>query len=120
MVAIACPFPGIARRPACSPRVRRRRRRLAAAVVTAVAAIVVWTLVGVAGWPGSGPLAAPGSVPARLAPAAAVVYIVQPGDTVWSIARSFQPRGEVRPLVDRLQAQVGGRSLQVGDRIVLP
>lgn len=47
-------------------------------------------------------------------------YVVQPGDTLWSIARSLQPEGDVRPLVDDLAASRQGRPLQPGERIELP
>jgi len=50
---------------------------------------------------------------------AAVIHVVQPGETAWSIARSVQPTGEIRPLVDRLVAQEHGRPLQAGDRLVV-
>jgi LysM repeat protein len=48
------------------------------------------------------------------------VHIVQPGDTLWSIARRLQPEGDLRPLVDRLAMAHGGAALQVGERIGLP
>jgi hypothetical protein len=108
-----------ARRGATSFEVRRRRRHVAAAAVAGVAS-VVWTLGGAAGWLGSGPLAAPEPHGVRLIPVVEVFHVVQPGDTVWSIARSFQTHGEIRPLVDRLEAQTHGQALQVGDRIALP
>jgi hypothetical protein len=119
MAAIACPPlapPRLAsahRTRRASPRVRRRRQ-VAAAVAVLLVAGVVWALGGLLGWLGSAPLAAPGPVPA-----AAVVYVVQPGDTVWGIARSVQPQGEVRPLVDRLEHELGGKALYVGERLVL-
>lgn len=47
-------------------------------------------------------------------------YVVQPGDTLWTIARSLQPEGDVRPLVDDLAAARDGRPLQPGERIELP
>ena len=106
------------RRP--SARVLRRRRQLAAAVIALVfAAGAVWALGGVTGSLGSSPLAAPGAGPSALTPVAAEVYVVQPGDTVWSIARSVQPTGEIRPLVDRLEHELHGQPLQVGDRLAL-
>jgi hypothetical protein len=46
--------------------------------------------------------------------------IVQPGDTLWSIARRVQPTGDVRPLVSALIDEYGGRPLQVGETISLP
>ena len=105
------------RRP--SARVLRRRRQLTLAVLMVPAAGAVWALGGVTGSLGSAPLAAPGAGPSGVAPASAVVRIAQPGDTVWSIARSMQPRGEIRPLVDRLERELHGRPLQAGDRLVL-
>ena len=45
-------------------------------------------------------------------------YVVQPGDTVWSVARRLQPEGDVRPVVDRLAAARGGAdALAVGEVI---
>ena len=44
-------------------------------------------------------------------------YVVQPGDTVWSVARRVQPDGDVRPLVDRVVAARGGDGLAVGEVI---
>jgi hypothetical protein len=91
----------------------RRRRLVAAFLLTAVllgAALMAGALV-----PGSSATARPAAPPA----AGARVHVVQPGDTVWSIARSVQPDGDVRPLVDRLVADHGGM-LRVGQRIVFP
>jgi hypothetical protein len=111
--------PRVAGRPAVSPPVARRRRQVVMAAVLLLAASAVWALGGLLGWLGSGPLAAPGPDPMRAVPAAAVVHVVQPGETVWSIARAAQPKGEVRPLVDRLERELHGRPLQVGDRLTL-
>jgi LysM domain len=44
-------------------------------------------------------------------------YVVQPGDTVWSVARRVQPEGDVRSFVDRLVAARGGDGLAVGEVI---
>ena len=44
-------------------------------------------------------------------------YVVQPGDTVWSVARRLHPDGDVRPLVDRLVAAHDGSTLAVGEVI---
>jgi nucleoid-associated protein YgaU len=48
-----------------------------------------------------------------------VAFVVQPGDTLWSIARQLQPTGDVRPLVHRLERANHGDRLQVGDRLLL-
>lgn len=47
-------------------------------------------------------------------------YVVQPGDTLWSIARRLQPEGDVRPLVDQLVDLNGGTDLGVGQRLSIP
>ena len=48
------------------------------------------------------------------------VVIVQPGDTLWSLAREAQPEGDIRPLVAQLRRAHGGSSLRAGERLVLP
>jgi len=74
------------------------------------------------GWlltPRVGP--ASGSVPAS-APVRGpdpVVYVVQPGDTLWSIARHVQPEGDIRPLVERLERVNGGPRVHIGDRVAV-
>ncbi len=52
--------------------------------------------------------------------AAAVEVIVEPGDTLWSIAHELQPRGDVRDLVGELARIVDPAALQPGQRIVVP
>jgi LysM repeat protein len=47
-------------------------------------------------------------------------YVVQPGDTLWQIARSVRPSGDIRPLVADLAKQHGGSDINVGDVITLP
>jgi LysM repeat protein len=99
------------------PRSTYRRRRLVAAVVVAGLVIAAWAALGALG----GALTASGrSVPSPRSAVPVAVVDVQPGDTIWSIARRVQPSGDVRPLVDRLAAAHGGTVLQVGERIVVP
>lgn len=94
-----------------------RRRRLVAAVVAAGLLLTAWAALGALG----GALTASGrSVPDPRSAGPVAVVDVQPGDTIWSIARRVQPSGDVRPLVDRLAAAHGGTVLQVGERIVVP
>jgi nucleoid-associated protein YgaU len=106
------------RRPPTSAARRRAtiRRRLTAIAFTAGLVLVIRPLV----LPGGDPLVVPG----RVTPAAAAVgtrtYIVQPGDTLWSIARHVHPDQDPRPLMDQLSAQVPGGSLQAGQHLVLP
>ena len=96
-----------------SPSTYRRRQALAAgavAVASAVASVVLGSL-------GGGSLAAPER---PLSLIAGQVYEVQPGDTFWAIARTLDPTGDPRPLVDRLVAEHGGPVLVVGEHIRLP
>jgi hypothetical protein len=48
---------------------------------------------------------------------APVEVVVQPGDTLWSIARRLQPSGDVRQLVDRLASRAGGAAVASGQRL---
>ena len=100
-------------RRSVSPSTYRRRQALAAggvAALSAVASIVLGAL-------GGGSLTAPER---PLPVVAGQVYVVQPGDTFWAIARSLDPDGDPRPLVDRLVADHGGPVLVVGEQIRLP
>lgn len=130
MVAVAYPALGLpkaggrttapvgAARATVRPRVtpasyRRRRLGVGSLVLTMLLAgrVVVGSL-------GGGPLSAPEPTSPMLI--TRQVHVVQPGDTLWSIARSLQPEGDVRRLVHQLSAQRSGAALQVGERITLP
>ncbi len=67
---------------------------------------------------GGGPLTATGA--ARGTPAAARVWVVRPGDTLWTIALAAGAKGDIRPLVDKLAAETGNKPLQVGEQVLLP
>ena len=90
------------------------RRRLAALLVVAAVALAARGLVGsfLAGPP------SPQSV--KTVSMGQDSYVVQPGDTLWGIARAIQPSGDVRPMVDTLAARRRGAPLRVGERITLP
>ncbi len=90
------------------------RRRLVAVLALASVALVAKAWVG-AGWTEADPARA-----APMIPASARSYVVRPGDTIWTIARALEPRGDVRPVVDRMAHGRQGRPLRVGERIVLP
>ena len=47
-------------------------------------------------------------------------YMVQPGDSLWSIARSLQPTGDVRMLVHLLEQANGVVNVDAGSTIVVP
>lgn len=106
-----------------------RRRRLVVTVglvVVALAAVLVLRAV-LAGL-GGGSLTTAGSSGAQSSsigslapvPAAAHIHVVQPGETLWSIALSSTRGGDPRPIVDQLQQQLDGHALWVGQHLVLP
>lgn len=45
------------------------------------------------------------------------LYIVQPGDTLWSIAAGIDTDGDVRDTVDYLANLNGGSSISAGQRL---
>lgn len=95
--------------------VYRRRRAIALLVAATVLAALVLAVGGLLASFGGGPLTAserPG--------APASVYVVQPGDTFWDIARRLDPAGDPRPVVARLVAAHGSPVLLAGERIALP
>jgi hypothetical protein len=104
--------------------VYRARRRAVAALGVLVLALVV-AAVSVRTLPALDALAAePAPAPASAGAATPVVppsgsYVVQPGDTLWSIAESLAPDGDVRPLVDQLAERAGPGPLQAGARLDL-
>lgn len=49
-----------------------------------------------------------------------VRYVVQPGDTMWSLAQRLPHEGSVSSYVDELVEANGGAALAVGQVIVLP
>lgn len=61
-----------------------------------------------------------GADAAATLPIAQREYVVQPGDTLWKIARALQPEGDVRPLVYQLAKARGGAPLRAGERIRMP
>jgi Tfp pilus assembly protein FimV len=93
-----------------------RRRRLAVLAVVAVVLVAALLLANavLARTAGGG---TPHPV-AGTSPAAGV--IVQPGDTLWSIARRLAPDADVRLVVDQLVDLNGRAPLTVGQRLQLP
>lgn len=98
-----------------------RRRRLGIATLVAGAALLMMagSLVLQAVRTGGGPLTTPGAAPG-IHLASDQVWVVQPGDTVWSIAQTADPGADVRPLVDRITAELRGQPLYPGERILIP
>jgi nucleoid-associated protein YgaU len=128
MAAIAYPRPGerpqvpARRHLTVVPAPARRRARSAVywrrrLLVLVAAVLIVIAARAALGALGGGPLAAPEAPAGR--GGATAVYVVQAGDTYWSIARHLQPNGDVRALVDRLSSGHHGAPLQPGEQLVL-
>jgi Tfp pilus assembly protein FimV len=90
-----------------------RRRRTACAGLIAGAGLVLWLIVHVL----SG---SPAPTIGSTTDVAAHVYVVQPGDTLWSIADQLEPNADIRPLVDALNAEVHGQPIQPGEQLTIP
>jgi hypothetical protein len=113
--------PELPRPTRLSPAVYRRRRIAVATLV--VAAFLAVAPVATAGlnwaWHEANPTPAV-SAPVHAAAPMETTWTVRPGDTLWGIARSVQPTGDLRPLLSKLMAQYKNDALQVGDTIAIP
>jgi nucleoid-associated protein YgaU len=110
-MAIAVVIPGPWAESTPASQIYARRRLIAGLFL---AAIVLVLLVG-----GGHVVAKPGGEPAVGAPATAS-YVVQPGDTLWSIAQRFHGQAVLAEYVDALVAANGGTQLQVSQSLTLP
>jgi hypothetical protein len=80
-------------------------------------------LVGM--WAGFGALSAAHQqrfavLPGSVRTPSGYLYVVKPGDTLWSIASRLEPGGDPRLLVAQLQSELHGATLDPGARLVLP
>ena len=99
------------RRSHRTTRATYRRRRLAA-VVVALGVVVAVGKVGAT--LGGSPLVAS----ERPSTSATVsTFVVQPGDSLWSIARRIDPGADPRPIVDALARDRHGAALRPGETI---
>jgi hypothetical protein len=100
--------------------VARSPRRIRRVLLWTLATAIVVLLALPWGGTGGRPLASPG--PARVGDpvAAHALYIVQPGDTLWTIAQRLDPQGDPRAVEAELAAEVGGDTIVPGERLVLP
>ncbi len=118
MVAVLTTMPGSELTAYVAPRpsaiTLRRRRLRAVLLVVLLAAAPAWGAARAAAALGD----VPASVPERRPGPA--TYLVQPGDTLWSVARTLRPEGDVRPLVRALVRANGGAALEVGQQLLLP
>ena len=101
--------------------VYRRRRAVALLALVALALVASAAVRLALAGPGGGALTTAGSSGAATAsPVPGAVYVVQPGDSLWSIVRAAGLGGDPRPMVDRLALQLNGRPLLPGQRILIP
>jgi nucleoid-associated protein YgaU len=112
--------PGTAVRAAPTVRTLRRRRLMVLLAAVTAALLLVLAASRAAATFRDVPASVPERRPAPALSNAASAYVVQPGDTLWSIARKMQPHGDVRPLVDELVHRNGGTDLAVGQRLAIP
>ena len=109
------------RRVAPRPVARRGHRPSAATywrrrVVAIAVGLAALAMAGKAGAAlGGSPLAVP-----ERRPAVASQSVVQPGDSLWSIAARLEPGHDPRPVVDALAAARGGAPLVPGEVVTLP
>ena len=94
-------------------RTRVRRRRLAALILAAAGISLLGGPVAAAVGLGEAPAAAP--APLR-------TYLVEPGDTLWTIASTLEPATDPRPVVDALARanDVDPGALVPGQELVVP
>ena len=104
--------------PDRATRIRRRRLAVLVALVASVlvVALAIQAVSGLARVDGS---SRPEPVDPGPAPVAGQSYVVQPGDTLWSIAAEIAPDDDPRAVVDELRAANGGPVLQVGTQLDL-
>lgn len=95
------------------------RRRVAVALAAVVAFLLVLGGGVVAGRALAGRGGVPASVPAAQ-PVHVAPYVVQPGDTLWTIAREHRGDRSLTAYVDALVRLNGGPDIQVGQRLQLP
>ncbi len=95
-----------------------RRRRVSLALLVVLVVAPLWMVVG----PAAAAPGAPDGATAVVIPhtPGVTIHVVAAGDTLWSIARSYAPDGDVRRAVDELARINGGTDLRVGDRLVIP
>ena len=101
-------------RPHPSAAVRRRRAAITLVILAAIGILLgAGSLAGAEQVPTSTPGVHP-RVHLETTAVASATHVVQPGDTLWSVARRIQPEGDVRPLVARLRAAHGPGPLLPG------
>lgn len=107
----ACGAPRVVRRSAAA----RRRSLLLAALVAGLITVLALPLGALGGAPAPAPAPGHGAVATS-----ATVYVVQPGDTLWSIASRFDRTGNPRSLAEAIARETGSAAVVPGERIAIP
>jgi hypothetical protein len=108
----------VVRRRISQAPVYRRRRALALASLATVLVVVVLLAGAISARLAGG--GHPSSAVGAPSPIAAHEWVVQPGDTLWSIAAELAPEADPRAVVDRLVDANGDEPIEVGQHLVLP
>jgi LysM repeat protein len=123
-MAIAVVIPGQFSESYAPSQIYARRRLM---VILSLVAIVLVLFVGTGhvvanrgGAPASASMIRPATPAVAAAPATANVYIVQAGDTLWSIGERFHGHTSLVDYVDSLVEGNGGAELQVSQALTLP
>lgn len=103
----------VAARPRREAAAVYRRRRTAVVGLVAGVGVVLWLILHAL-------TGSPAPTLGSSTDVAAHVYVVQPGDTLWSIAEQLEPNADIRPLVDELNAEVHGQPIQPGEQLSIP
>ena len=116
-MAIAAPFPSVranaARQASATARQPLRLTRRGRAVLfLAASSLLTGVVIGSGQWAGASDASGPAAAPAG--PATSVV-VVQPGESLWSIAQSVAPGADPREMVLRLRELNG-----MADAVVVP
>lgn len=99
-----------------------RRRLVALAMLIAVVLVLLLGTGHVVANRGGAPAFAPSVRPATGAAWSLPVntYVVQPGDTLWSIGERFHGQASVAEYVDSLASANGGADIQVSQALAVP
>lgn len=100
--------------------VYRRRRLLAAALAAVLMAVLAYGAWSLAIDVGDRLFTGQAGAAAVVGEPEAEVWVVQPGDTLWSIAVELGGDVDVRQRVDQLAEHNGGPMIEVGQRLLIP
>lgn len=92
-----------------------RRRRVAVGLALVILGALLWTL---ATWVTNSTVGM-SPVEANRNESGFRIHVVQPGETLWSIATELSTGGDVRDTVDRFAELNGGSAISVGQRLIL-